>query len=233
MKEQGAHSGYETLTIHSPNFFARTAHRFRIRKALELINPRLSLGKVLDYGCGTGVLVSNLNELKPGCAIGYEPFLKDRYKDELPIYSELSEILDHAPYHTITLFEVLEHLRTSAIEEMLQIFDEILASTGFVLVSVPIEIGPVILLKELNRYRLTRKWKYKFFEFFRALFFGIVGSREDNLDDPFLMSHKGFDFRWLMKFIESKGWQVEILCYSPLPIKCWYGNSQVFFAMRK
>jgi len=233
VKTQDLHSDYETLTIHSPNFFARTAHRARMKKSLEFVKSRLSLGKVLDYGCGTGVLVSKLNELKPGCTIGYEPIYEERYIDGLPIYSELSEISDHAPYHTITVFEVMEHLQYSEIERMFLIFDEILAPNGSVIVSVPIEIGPVILFKQLNRFiRISKKWEYGFFEFLGALLFGIAGRRESS-GEPFILSHKGFDFRELKKFIESKGWQVEVLCYSPFPIRCWYGNSQVFFTLKR
>ncbi|GHU57608.1 hypothetical protein FACS189442_6550 [Spirochaetia bacterium] len=46
---------YEEYTIKSNNLIARFSHRKRIEKSIEYIIPRLELGNVLDYGCGTGV----------------------------------------------------------------------------------------------------------------------------------------------------------------------------------
>jgi 16S rRNA G1207 methylase RsmC len=57
---------YDALTINSPNLFARYAHRNRIKKGLRYVIPRLELGNILDYGCGSGVFVSEINKIKPG-----------------------------------------------------------------------------------------------------------------------------------------------------------------------
>ena len=65
---------YDDRTINSPDFFARYAHRNRLKKCLKKVVPRLDLGKVLDYGCGTGVFLSELLKIKPDCVIGYEAF---------------------------------------------------------------------------------------------------------------------------------------------------------------
>jgi hypothetical protein len=70
-----------------------------------------------------------------------------------------------------------------------------------------------------------------FFEFIGTSVLGIRVWREN--PDQIFMGHRGFDFRELIKFIKSKGWRVKILDYVPLPVKCWYGNSQVFFMAEK
>jgi len=223
---------YDDYTINSSNFFVRYAHRNRIKKTLKYILPRVKSGKILDYGCGSGLIISKLNEIEPNCATGYEPFMEvPDNKEILPFYSNYSDILKFAPFHTITILEVFEHLQWNEIDNILNRFSELLSSDGIIIVSVPIEMGPALLLKELNRFRLIKKWRYNFGEFIGALVFGIAGKR-DNPDLSF-MGHKGFDFKELIRYLKSKNWQVKVLGYTPLPFKCWYGNSQIFFSMEK
>jgi len=222
---------YDNETINSTNFFARYAHRKRIGKCLKLVGPRLELGKILDYGCGSGVFVSKLNKIKSDFIYGYEPFMTERYENDLPIYEKFDDIIKFGPYKTITIFEVLEHLQWTELAKILLQCDEILSPGGIIIISVPIEIGPAILLKEINRFRITKKWGYNFFEFIGSFIFGVRGWR--NNPDYDYMEHKGFDFRELIRFIESKGWMVKIAGYGPLPIKYWYGNSQVYMMVKR
>jgi SAM-dependent methyltransferase len=198
---------------------------------LDYAIPRLELGNLLDYGCGSGVFIAEINKIKQGIAFGYEPFMTERCQDGLPIYSEYNEILKYAPYQTITIFEVMEHLQWTELANILVRCSEVLHPNGVIIVSVPIEIGPVILIKEINRFRETKQWNYNIFEFLGALIFGIAGWRKN--PDWVFMEHKGFDFRELLRFIRSKGWITKILGYGPLPIKFWYGNSQIFFMVKK
>jgi hypothetical protein len=46
-------------------------------------------------------------------------------------------------------------------------------------------------------------------------------------------SHKGFDFRKAIRFLEGEFGPVTIASYGPLPIGSWYGNSQVYFWLTK
>ena len=85
-------SSYDSHTINSSNPLARYAHRNRLKRSIKLALPRLSNGMLLDYGCGSGVFVSELNSLVSECAVGYEPFMKERYKDDLPVYSTLDDV---------------------------------------------------------------------------------------------------------------------------------------------
>jgi 2-polyprenyl-3-methyl-5-hydroxy-6-metoxy-1,4-benzoquinol methylase len=110
---------YERATVQSSNPLVRIAHRSRIKKCVELAAPRLEIGKVLDYGCGTGLLVSILNKIKPGCAVGYEPFRTERFEKDTSVFSQYADIERRAPYSTITLFEVIEHLNNESIKEFL------------------------------------------------------------------------------------------------------------------
>ena len=230
---------YDQETINSKNMFARYSHRTRFKIGLEFIESRLVLGKVLDFGCGTGAFISQVNAIKKGAIIGYEPFYEERFESDLPIYSEYEDLFKHAPYQTITIFQVMEHLQWEEIEKTMNRFDELLDPDGVIIIEVPIEIGPIILIKELNRYRQKKAriytskklWSYGLFEFIGTFLFGLPAKRID--PDISFMEHKGFDFRALIRFIKQKGWKTKILCYSPLPIKTWYGNSNVFIQVTR
>lgn len=222
---------YADQTMHSSNPFARYAHRRRFRTALALALPRIGSGKVLDYGCGSGAFISELLALGKN-VVGYEPFMEERVAPNLPIYSRMKEVESLGPYGMITLFETVEHLKDSEIDGFLATCRQLLSTAGIILISAPIEIGPAVILKEFNRYlrmpRHNRHFGYSATELLKASVFGIPAKR----DTVITASHKGFDFRRVIRRFVSLGWQVEILAFSPLPIGTWYGNSQVFLSVK-
>ena len=217
---------YDDHTINARNLFARYSHRNRINKIFKVVETYSQHGKVLDYACGTGVLVAR----NPESIIGYEPFMRDRCASGLPIYDSLNDIRTFAPFSLICINNLFEHLQFSEIENILTICRDIISENGCILVNVPIEIGPVIILKETNRTFFHKEpGGYTFFEFIKTAFLGIVAKRQK--PDAVFMSHKGFDFRHLISFAEQKGWKVKILSYGPLPTGCWYGNSDVYLKL--
>jgi len=237
-KTEAVKNTYDDKTINAPGIFARCSHRKRMDNALRHISKRLDFGKVLDFGCGSGVLISRLNEMKADCAIGYEPFSKARHRENLPIYSDYADILNNAPYPTITILEVLEHIGWNDMPNVFAKLEELLTPGGLVIVSVPIEIGPAVFAKHFNRLKHGKGKQFgkggqmgvhdNFVELISAALFGAVGYR-----DPLKGGHTNFDFRHLIKFARSRDWQVKILGYSPIPLIGWYGNSQVFFTMER
>ena len=101
-----------------------------------------------------------------------------------------------------------------------------LLDKGRILFSAPIEIGPAVLMKELNRCILRRsKPENSLSELFFASIFGVAARRDKNNKN----SHKGFDFREAICFLEEEFGPVTIDSYGPLPTGTWYGNSQVYF----
>jgi SAM-dependent methyltransferase len=221
---------YDEQTINSLNPLARFAHRHRVKKSIELTLPLLENGTVLDYGCGSGVFVGALQALRPGCAVGYEPFMKERSQGNLPVYSKLEDVEKLGPYKLITLFETIEHLSKEEIDNFLGVCERLLPTAGGILISGPIEIGPALFLKELNRYISSFKLSdMSLMEILKAGLLGIPARRASNIK----ISHKGFDFRSAISYLNSRGWSTKILLYGPLPIGTWYGNSQVYLWANK
>jgi hypothetical protein len=223
---------YEKHTINSKNIFVRVAHRSRTIKGIEYIYNELQSGKLLDYGCGTGVFISILENFKKGVAIGYEPNYKGKFRKDIPIFSDFSEVQLNKPFDIITIFEVIEHLSNENLDVFLLRSNEILSEDGIILISVPIEMGLGLIIKEIYRINKRKKIEYKPLEFIKATFLGIPGERIRNPAGNY-GSHKGFDFRKLVKYISMNCWEANVVGYGPIPIKTWYINSQVFIKVRR
>jgi 2-polyprenyl-3-methyl-5-hydroxy-6-metoxy-1,4-benzoquinol methylase len=214
-------SGYDGGTIHARNPLARYAHRSRIRRSLILALPRLGSGRVLDYGCGSGVFVAEVLMRRPGAAIGYEPYMTERTRGLLPIYNSLSDVETHGPYQLITLFETIEHLSSGERDTFLDFARRNVAVGGSLLISAPIEIGPALIVKR-------RASEHQLGELLKAAFLGIPARRAEDIKT----SHRGFDFRETLRTLRDTGWEPRVLGYGPLPVPTWYGNSQVYISAR-
>ena len=128
------------------------------------------------------------------------------------------------------MFETIEHLTNAEIEQFLTDCSDLLAPDGGIIVSGPIEIGPALILKEMNRSVLRfHRSDYGAVEFLKASLLGIVGRRPENIK----ITHQGFDFRNAIAFLRELQWNVELLEYGPLPINTWYGNSQFYLWLTK
>jgi 2-polyprenyl-3-methyl-5-hydroxy-6-metoxy-1,4-benzoquinol methylase len=218
-------STYDAQTINARNPIARFAHRNRIARSLSLSLPLLGDGKLLDYGCGSGVLVAALLDKRPGCAVGYEPFMTERVQGEIPIFKTHEEVERQGPFQLITLFETIEHLSSEELDTFLQFSASVLAPSGGILISGPIEIGPAVIVKDLNRFALRGKpSEHGTVELLKAALLGIPARRAENIKN----SHRGFDFRKARRDLLQRGWLTDVLSYGPMPIRTWYGNSQVY-----
>jgi hypothetical protein len=216
---------YAQQTVDAPNPVARYAHRNRVRRSLDLALPRLSGGRLLDYGCGSGTFLAQVLQHCPGRAVGYEPHMTERVHPDLPIYNNLDSI-DHAgPYSVVTLFETIEHLTPQELYSFVGVCHRMLPSGGGILISAPIEIGPALLLKDLNRSGWgRRRSEHRPLELIKAGVLGIPARRAENVK----ISHRGFDFRRARTALGDLGWRTRILSFGPLPWIGWYGNSQVY-----
>jgi 2-polyprenyl-3-methyl-5-hydroxy-6-metoxy-1,4-benzoquinol methylase len=224
---------YEKQTVDNPNPIARFAHRTRMRKSKRLVGPFLiGSATLLDYGCGQGRYLHNLAmEIKGDqpqvTLLGYDPYMSAKFEG----YRIVSDPTAIAPESVdiLTSLEVCEHLTDEEFQEFMDFAVKVMAPDGRLLVSVPIETGPVVLLKEVSRSILFRRRPtLSASELFKAALFGIPARRAEDRKT----SHRGYDWRVTQQIL-LETFHCEHIEFSPLPYKSWYGQSQVFMRFRK
>jgi 2-polyprenyl-3-methyl-5-hydroxy-6-metoxy-1,4-benzoquinol methylase len=229
----GMDVSYEKQTVDNPNPIARFAHRTRLKKSKRLLMPFLGDSAVLlDYGCGQGKFLHDIavdiKEQRPGVALlGYDPYQSAQY-DDFRIVSDPTAIAAQS-VTILTCLEVCEHLTDSETQEFVDFALHALAPNGRMLVTVPIMMGPAVLLKELSRSILFRRRPdMTGSELFKAAFLGIPARRADDIK----ASHRGFDWRATRRTLLESFRCVNIE-FSPLPFKSPYWQSQVLMLFEK
>ncbi|MBR1219995.1 methyltransferase domain-containing protein [Bradyrhizobium sp. U87765 SZCCT0131] len=218
---------YDRQTINSPNPLARYAHRSRVARSVALVEQHLPLnGNVVDFGAGTGLLLSSLGERRPDVGLfAIEPYMPPARDPRLHYLHDFAALAVRPD--VVSAFEVCEHLSDSETALFLANAWDALKQEGHLIISVPIMVGGALLLKELNRAVLFRRASdYSASE----LMAGTLGRTVPRPADrgP---THKGFDFRWLRDQLRQR-FVVEEQILSPLPLP-WWANSQIFFVCRK
>lgn len=232
---------YSSYTYYSPSFLVRYPHRKRNRLVSEVILSKTPKSW-LDYGAGDGSLVGMphaRNALPRDIAL-YEP--EDTMRQQLcekvgslsnrvKIAVAQSDVLD-AKYDLITALEVLEHLPLPERISFYSLLAETLECDGKCLIEVPVEYGPVLLLKEPGRKFIKRRESEYSFRELMGTFVGNVHdsySRYDLSDTrTFISPHRGFDLMLLLRELSAIGEYKEIV-RSPFPIFPKMFNQAILF----
>jgi 2-polyprenyl-3-methyl-5-hydroxy-6-metoxy-1,4-benzoquinol methylase len=222
---------YEMQTLDNPNPIARFAHRTRMRRSTRLIRPYLNSGAtLLDYGCGQGRFLGDLVPELSGRDVvlqGYDPGQSAQY-DGYRVISDPAEIASES-VDVVTCLEVCEHLTAAETEEFVEFAIRIMRPDAHLLVSVPIMVGPALLVKEVSRSVLfRRRTDHSVADLLRGTFIGIPATRAEDIKG----SHRGFDWRATQKRLQ-KSFTIEHTEFSPLPFNHWYGQSQVLMVAGK
>jgi SAM-dependent methyltransferase len=222
---------YEKQTVDNPNPIARFAHRARMRRSMRLVKPFLTgSATLLDYGCGQGRFLSDLTPEINGQAVtllGYDPTQSAQFEG----YRIVSDPDEIAPgtVDVVTSLEVCEHLTDAEMEAFVDLALKIMSPTGRLLVSVPIMVGPALLVKELSRSVLfRRRTDYSTADLLEGTFFGTPAQRAEDIKT----SHRGFDWRVTLDRLRET-FSLEHTEFSPLPFNHWYGQSQVIMVFKK
>jgi 2-polyprenyl-3-methyl-5-hydroxy-6-metoxy-1,4-benzoquinol methylase len=250
-----ATGGYARKQIFCKDRFIAWSHHSRFRMARKLVEP-LAGKRLLDYGCGDATFLILVHDLFPR-AVGADidprqnadcaRRLADWSEVSFCLTSELDDPRHDGAYDVIVCMEVLEHCLPPDVEAALGRFRRLLAPGGLLLVSVPIEIGPSLLLKEavrtvagwrgLGNYRT--KETYSLRELTRMVFAGEGTSfPRPSYESEFVpglkstsYGHKGFNWKALRKRLRED-FVVESTRFTPLG---WSGgllSSQVWFTCR-
>ena len=227
------------------------SHRRRFETGLQL--ARAFTGRrILDYGCGDGTFLALLqaSDTRPGEAMGAE--LDDlqvndcraRFGGRAGLSFVTIDSLDDESYRgrfdAIVCMEVLEHV--VALDAVIDRLRRLLTDRGTLLVSVPVEIGLPLMLKQAARR--VAGWRgigdypgtspYTVSEYWRSLFAGDAQHIERPVyrgPQPF-HDHKGFNWRAMRTRLSQR---FVVVRTSTSPVS-WLGphlGTQVWFEMRK
>jgi SAM-dependent methyltransferase len=229
------------------------SHRRRFETGLWLAR-RFKGQRLLDYGCGDGTFLALLDasDAAPAVAVGAElddvqvNDCRSRFSDRRALSFELIGNLDteshRGRYDGIVCMEVLEHV--VALDSVIERLWRLLADSGTLIVSVPVETGAPLLLKQT--VRRIAGWRgigdypgtspYTAGEYVTSVFAGprphlarpVYGTEGPT---PF-HDHKGFNWMALRRRFDRQ-FVVERTVASPFP---WLGPhlaSQVWFVLKK
>lgn len=239
---------YERKQLASRSRLISWSHSSRFDVARELLAP-LAGRRLLDYGSGDGTLLKLMSDAFPS-AVGADPIrsqvadARRRFGGEgsLSFYTiaELHERYGASSFDAITCMEVLEHCVPAGVEEVLDDLARLVTPEGTVIISVPIEIGPSLIIKQFAR-RLAAlrgmdeyKWteRYSLGELGRMAFAtsttAIPRPVHTSSDIGLSHGHKGFNWRGLERRIEAR-FSIDRRLFSPLGFLGGFLSSQAWF----
>ena len=216
--------------------------------ARKLVQPYAG-ARLLDYGCGDGTFLAEVRDLFP-TAVGADIDLKQTLdcRKRFAAMSEISFVLTEelasasreSAYDIVTCMEVLEHCLDQHRDQVLLDLHRLVSLDGIIIISVPIEIGPTLIGKQLVRtlagWRGLGDYKYNerytTYELFRMVFAG----ERTAIPRPFYSDgngtgfhlHKGFSWRTLRTQLREH-FNVRQVHFSPLGWLGGYFSSQAWF----
>jgi hypothetical protein len=218
---------YDRQTVNSPNPLQKFAHRQRMAKSILLASKCVPKdGTIVDFGAGNGLFLSTLGIGRPDVKLfAVEPFMAPIFDSRIN-YIESFRDLSTNP-DLISAFEVCEHLTDQELEQFFSDVHNSISPDGRMLVSVPIMIGGALIVKELSRSILFRRFSdYSASELIAGLTGRVVPRPSSRI-----ATHKGFDFRWLRHEL-TRLFIIEEEILSPFLLP-WWANSQIFFVCTK
>lgn len=222
---------YSQRLLQQGNTLTRLAHRSRFNTVLDAIRGT-HYHQALDYGCGDGWLLKVAYEegiIASGIGVDISAQMLESCQEtfvhtpQIKFYlpSELSAKISPHSCDLVFCTETLEH-----VPDPEQIIEQLLPfcqKQAKLVISVPIEVGPSLLAKQVGRYFANLKGgygyeKYHPGELFSAAILWDVNSfpSSHSLQAPY-RAHKGFDYRHLELSLSQKI-KIEKRIFSPFPL---------------
>lgn len=209
---------YARKQIYCPDTLISWSHRKRFKVALDLARA-IGPCSILDYGCGDGTFLGLLsqesNRFGTGIGLEVSPQLvnecRTRYAYRASLrFTSVDEFLLTTPRQkvdAIFCMEVLEHVVTEEVPQVLRLFQDCLKPGGRLFVSVPVETGIPLLIKQT--WRCVAGWRglgdYPGIEPYtwRHLWRGLTAGEAQHIPRPIhrppggkaFMDHKGFNWK--------------------------------------
>lgn len=230
------------------------SHGSRFQTGLKLARA-FGRGRLLDYGCGDGTFVAmvsndldgNVEEITGAEADEWQVSDCQTRLGELrrTVFRHIDELdtKEHAAtFQTIFCMEVLEHV--VELDKVIERLERLLSADGKLIVSVPVETGLPLLVKQAVRriagWRNMGDYKYSssytLGEYRASL---LTGARQhiqrlklgDDEGQPYY-DHKGFNWMLLRKTLSAR-FVVEQTISSPISWLTPHFASQAWFVLRK
>ncbi|MBI5467392.1 MAG: class I SAM-dependent methyltransferase [Candidatus Kerfeldbacteria bacterium] len=230
---------YDSYTHHDAFGPKRWSHQRRFHDGLRLLQLHPH-DRLLDYGCGDGYFLKLCAKAVPEATfVGYDPLanMADQARQALAntkivVTETLAELQTNSFSH-ITCLETCEHLVPDALDQTLRDIRDVLDPRGLAVFSVPVEIGPVSLVK--NLYRHLRRPTYENWTW-RNLWQATVGLPvapfiNQALGHPYIFSHIGFDHRRFAARLRSD-FRIERVVYTPFSGLGFLCNPTVYYLCR-
>lgn len=243
---QNPDGSYAQKQLRSGVPLLRFSHGARFRMARRLVAP-FKGKRLLDFGCGDGTFLASVQDLFPRATGADQDINQLAHCRQLIPGGEFVEPSSLAgTFDVITCMEVFEHCLADERLGLLDAFTSLLTPAGTLILSVPIEIGPSLFIKEGVRtlagwlgqkdYRHKEKYRWK------ELFTQLRAEADTEIARPIWKSgpkeapipyhgHKGFN--WMAFKIEiERRFVVERVTFSPVPRFGRWLNSQTWFVCR-
>jgi len=235
-KELISQGFYAKKQLYLKDWLISWSHQRRFETGLQLVR-QFQPKRLLDYGCGDGTFLALLQqagasmEQAVGCELQESVVtgLQDRFRrmPRLQFYlvRDVDNEAHHGHYDMITCMEVLEHVVQTC--EVIHRLSRLLAPGGRLIVSVPVEIGAALVLKQsarriagwrgLGDYRFVARYSWS--ELYASLAPGIKQhiprSVYQEPDGTNFHDHKGFNWKVLQRDLD-RVFRTERIVYSPL-----------------
>ncbi len=194
-------------------------HRQRLKEIRSIIQNEVLADidslKYADVGCGTGYLTDVVSSmLSPSEVVGLDhsehlEVARARYPDYRFEFLELNEPSEAGKYDFVTCFETLEHVGKPfvAIDNLIRATEK----NGTLLITLPIEIGPVGIFKFLAKtvcygYKLDELPGEGGAQLYNRYLSSLIAYKDISVyrDQRFGWgTHFGFDYRIVDKYLKS------------------------------